>query len=171
MRCPAATCLVRTAHVAAGNTSSVLNLRRLESAEPCRSNNTVYTCGADSGYDRRSVFDLPSKSPSEPHTHSRPTGLSSKGAFSTGRRGHFKPPLPQLQQNRFWCTKNHSGTPDLFLAQKCWKISHQIDFNHNKTVSVAPKIVLLHQICFWRKMWKHFARDRFQLQQNRFWCN
>jgi hypothetical protein len=45
----------------------------------------------------------------------------------------------------------------------------KIHFNCSKIVSGVPKIVLLHQIFFCRRMLKDFTPDRFQLQQNRFW--
>src|SRR5947199_295207 len=43
----------------------------------------------------------------------------------------------------------------------------KIHFNCRKIVSVVPEIVLVYQTSFYRRMLKHFAPDRFQLQENR----
>src|SRR5437870_4780706 len=67
-------------------------------------------------------------------------------------------------EGNIWCTR-------FLSAAECSKISHQIDFNCRKIRSVVPEILLVHQIFFCRRMLKHFARDRFQLQENPFWCN
>jgi len=45
----------------------------------------------------------------------------------------------------------------------------KIHFNCTGIVSGAPEIILAHQDFSRRKMWKHFATDRFQLHRNRLW--